>query len=617
MCGIAGIFAVDGGLPPDAEDRVAAMLDAMRHRGPDGEGLLASGRAVLGAVRLAIIDPRPEGDQPIANEDGSVTVVFNGEIYNHAALRKRLEKQGHTFRTRTDTEVLVHLYEEHDLGMVRHLRGMFAFALHDAARDRVLLARDPFGVKPLYTARHDGALFCASEVRALVAAGLGLALDRDAVGAYLATGSVPAPRTILAGVRSLLPGQIVVLDGAGSDAAERTYWTPDLTRSDDGLAWTDAVARLRNALDDSVRAHLVSDVPVGLFLSGGVDSAALAAGLARLGRPDVRAHTLGFEEGDLNESKVAAEVAGRLGLDHHVEVVSGRDAAGMVPAAVSAMDQPTVDGINTYLVARALGATGGRVALSGLGGDELLAGYGHTRTLARLQGPLRAVARTGMGRAVAPLLRSAGHGSLAARAGKVLDAGSADVPALYAAARTVLDPERLKGLGAPAPPADLFAPPSPGGHPIKCLMEMEVRNYMANQLLRDTDAMAMAHSVEARVPFLDRGLFAAAAGLPADLLLEDLPKGLLRATLPDDVRVVVPRDKRGFTLPFDRWVQGALREVVDHGLDVAAEAGLFDRAAARELVESHAAGRAHWSHVWAPAVLGLWLDDHRERMPPG
>ncbi|HXV06128.1 MAG TPA: asparagine synthase (glutamine-hydrolyzing), partial [Solirubrobacterales bacterium] len=375
MCGICGVVSAGGGPPPDVE-AVAGMSRRLVHRGPDSDGLFHRGPVALAARRLSIIDLEG-GDQPIAGEDGNVVVVQNGEIYNHRELRRELERRGHRFRTASDTEVLVHLYEEHGDDFVARLRGMFALALWDEERGRLLLARDRFGIKPLYYRVAGGQLSFASELKAMLELpGFDRGIDRRALAAYLAFNSIPAPLTIFAEARKLLPGSTLTWERDGA-VAERRYARPrpapaGATRSgpEPRLA-----AELRDVLRDSVRAHLVADVPVGVLLSGGVDSAGLAALAATETGGSLKTFSIGFEEGSFDELSLARLVAKRYRTDHH-ELVLRPDAVDLLPRLVEVFDEPFGDSsaLPTYLVSQ-LAAGEVKVALSGEGGDELFGGY--------------------------------------------------------------------------------------------------------------------------------------------------------------------------------------------------------------------------------------------------
>src|SRR3954452_17636191 len=536
VCGICGMVALDGGAVD--ERAVRAMADAIVHRGPDSEGVFADGPVALAARRLAIID-LARGDQPMRNEDGTVVVVQNGELYEHRAVQAALEQRGHRFTSHCDTEVLPHLYEERGLEFVDGVRGMFAVALWDAAERRLLLARDPFGIKPLYYRVADGVLSFASELKALVRQpGFGGDVDLEALDAYLAFNSVPAPMSIYREVRKLPAGH--VLEARDGRIAVRRYARPaPVAASDvrrDGGA--DLAVELRERLRDSVRAHLEADVPVGVFLSGGIDSSLLAALAAQESAEPVRTFSIGFEERSFDELSRARMVARRYGTDHH-ELVLRPDAAALLPEIAAAFDEPFADSsaLPTYVVAR-LASEHVKVALSGEGGDELFGGYftyvaDVLAARARVRS-LAAVARP----AVERLPSSSRRVSLEYKAKRFVRAAarpplerhhgwkeifSADArAALVAAARRPAAADPLAGWRA------RYAETA-GAEPLARLQDVDVGTYLVDDLLVKTDRASMAHSLEVRVPFLDPVVAELALALPtSQKVLLTAKKRLLR-----------------------------------------------------------------------------------------
>ena len=603
MCGIAGAVDTDGRTPAGLVDTMAGRL---AHRGPDASGNRRFGRCALAHTRLRIVDLSPAGDQPLANEDDSVWVVCNGEIYNFTELRGELERAGHRFRSHTDSEVLVHLYEAHGDAMVGRLRGMFAFAVWDERAQRLLLVRDRLGIKPLYYRTHGPGLRFASEVGALSEPSD--ELDGAAVHGFLRLGWVPGPATIRAGVRELPPGhQLSWVDGA---IRVTRYWEPPppARRGPSGDE-----SGLREALHDAARRHLVADVPVGLFLSSGVDSAVVGS-LAAHSAPDVRGYTVAFETG-ADEAGGAAAIARRLGIDHTVVRVGGSDVLGSLDAIVSAMDQPTVDGVNSWVVSRAVREAGPVVALSGLGGDELFGGYSTFRHVPRIAAAGR-VARALPGRvrrsvdASAALVPAAAH-SRARRAAEAALSGGWD--SAYGAVRGLFGAGELAALcpgldgGGPAR-RHVHLPPAEGLGGRAMVGRLELDNYLPYQLLRDTDCMSMAHALEVRVPLLDDRVVAVAA---ARLGEPGWGKERMVAAADPALADLTGVAKRTFTLPFDRWMQGPLRDRAAASLVHLGEAGLgFDRRRLGDLWFAYRAGRVGWRPVWALAVLGMWLEHH-------
>ncbi len=609
MCGIAGYVGWDR--PRDESDAdLRRMCGAIVHRGPDDEGRLAIPGAALGMRRLSIIDVAG-GHQPMENEDGTVHVVFNGEIYNHHELHDRLVRRGHRLRTHSDTETLVHLYEDHGAGLAEHLRGMFGFAIYDAPRRRLVLARDRLGQKPLYYWERDGGLAFASEVRSLREfPGFRAEVDPAAVAEYLRLGYVPDPLCIYRGVRKLPPGHVLVWErGAGPARVER-YWTP--VRAEVPMGEDEAVAELRRLLADAVRSHLESEVPLGAFLSGGVDSSAVVAEMARqLDRP-VRTFSIGFDVDAYNEAPHAAAVARALGTEH-TELIVRPDADALVERVVLGFDEPFADSsaLPTYLVAE-LARRHVTVALSGDGGDELFAGY--TR-YAELMGrrELPAWAR----RVLAPAARALPHGAYGRN--RLLDMSRAlrqryatTVALTLAGAEGGVARPHLPGAAAPidAPIRALFA--EAGGRDLLTQLTLvDLQSYLPGDILTKVDRMSMAVSLEARVPLLDHPLVEFAVSLPSALKLRDgTGKWIFRKAIEGLVPPsVLEKPKQGFAVPLAHWFRGPLRYRLDAlAADGAPVLEYAERSAVERLRAEHLSGRRDQSStLWRLLVLDLWL----------
>ena len=613
MCGICGI-AVAGAADPAA---VAAMSDALRHRGPDAHGRAAVGPVVLDARRLAIIDLE-HGDQPIATEEGAVTVAQNGEIYNHAELRRELEARGHRFRTRCDTEVIGHLYEEEGAGAFARLRGMFAIALWDARARRLVLARDRFGIKPLFHARlRNGALTFASELSALaLAPGFPGELDPAALEAYLAFNSIPAPMTAYAAARKLPAGHWLAWD-ADTGRVEIARWCrPRPATVPRAEPSTVLAAELRDRLRDSVRAHLVADVPVGVLLSGGIDSSALTALAAQESGYPVQTFSIGFEERSFDELERARLVARRYGTDHH-ELVVRPDAARLLPEIAAASDEPLGDSsaLPTYLVSR-LAAEHVKVVLSGEGGDELFGGY-ETYAAGLLAARFGRAAR-----ALAPLAERLPSGNRRVPLDYKLKrfTRAAHLPPLEAhlAFKEIFGPAQRRALlgGAVADPPAIHRvrwAESAGAPLLARLQDLDLGTYLVDDLLLKTDRMSMAHSLEARVPFLDAHVAELALALRTRDKVRGLAKKRLlrRAVAPLVPRAIVRGRKRGFSIPAAAWLRGPL---LPFARDVLSPArlraqGVLDAATAGRVLDRHAAGAEDLSRqLWGLMALSLWLD---------
>jgi asparagine synthase (glutamine-hydrolysing) len=615
MCGICGVVAGERQGAPD-RDVVARMSGRLVHRGPDDDGLFCEGPVALAARRLSIID-LAHGHQPIENEDGSCVVVQNGEIYNYRELKRELEGRGHRFATDCDTEVLVHAYEEWGEAFVERLRGMFAIALWDKRRRRLLLARDRFGIKPLYYSHAEGGLSFASELKAMLEQpGFSRQIDPQAVSAYLAFNSIPAPLTIFKQARKLPPGHL--LSWEGGEVALRRYARPGPTSEARGGSAGDLAAELREVLDDSVRAHLVADVPVGVLLSGGVDSGGLAALASQhVGEP-LRTFSIGFEEEGFNELSRARLVAERYGTDHH-ELVLRPNAVELLPKLVEAFDEPFGDSsaLPTYLVSE-LAVSEVKVALSGEGGDELFGGY-YTYVadlLARRVGRLAALARP-LAEALPSRTDRVGFDYKAKRFAR-----AAAQPPLerHHGWKEIFSPQartELAGPGASAwDPLDLYREryaETAGAEPLARMQDVDLGIYLVDDLLVKTDRLSMAHSLELRVPFLDPKVAEFAFSLPTKLKVRGLAKKrLLRQALaPLLPREIVHGRKQGFSIPIAAWLRGPLEPFAREVLSPSAIArqGLLDPAAVTPVLDRHCAGQEDLSRqIWGLMALTLWFD---------
>ena len=610
MCGICGIASTRGRI---ARKRLDAMSATLAHRGPDSDGTFVKGGVGLASRRLAIID-LDGGDQPIANEDGSCVVVSNGEIYNYSELTLELERAGHLLRTRSDTETIVHAYEEWGLGFAARLRGMFAVAIWDAGRRRLVLARDRFGIKPLYYREAGGELSFASELDALQKGDL----DLDALEAFLATNSVPGPLSIFREIRKLLPGHLLIWE-RGTVVIERFARPGPLPPRFDDEA--ELVEECRARLRDSVKAHLVSDVPVGVLLSGGVDSGVLAALAAGESSEPLRTFSIGFEEQSFDELAGARAVAARYATRHR-ELVLRPDAALLLPALADAFDEPFADSsaLPTYLVSR-LAAEDVKVALSGEGGDELFGGY-YTYTadlLAERFGRVAALARP----AVERLPSSTRRASFDYRAKRFTRAAhlpplerhygwreifSSDARAELTGRRHEFDPLSLDRAR--------FAE-TEGSELLTRLQDVDLGGYLVDDLLVKTDRASMAWSLEARVPFLDTVVANLAFSLPAKLKVRGFEKKRLlrKAVEPLLPHEVVHGPKRGFSIPAAAWLRGELAPFAHETLaaETLRRQGYLQPKAVAEVLDRHVSGREDLSRqLWGLLAFTLWFERHVE-----
>jgi asparagine synthase (glutamine-hydrolysing) len=627
MCGICGVVGhID-------EPLLRRMTRTMVHRGPDDEDLYLGEGVGLGVRRLSIID-LAGGRQPIANEDGTIRVVFNGEIYNYQSLRDRLEKQGHRFTTNSDTEVLVHLYEEYGDAGVHLLRGMFAYALWDGRQRRLLLVRDRVGIKPLYYAEAGGSLLFASEAKALfVHPALTPEADIEALDLYLTFQYVPGPRTLFRGVHKLLPGHLLVMENNRVEI--HRYWDVVFGEGERGIDLDDAAEEFRHLFDEAVRLHLVSDVPVGALLSGGIDSSSVVALMAEAAPASVQTFTVGFDmPGMHNELADARLVAKHFRTDHH-EIVTAPDTANLLPKLIWHLDEPIADpaALPTYHLCRFAHQTV-PVVLTGEGGDELLGGYPRYAWFLmakRLQQLLPAEFRERvllpLGRMITarPRYRKALEDVLAERddASRHLRWIANFDDALKA---RVVSPDLRADLGGKA--EALVAAYLDGGSPnpgdlVHRLIALDMHTWLVDDILTKMDKMSMATSVEARVPFLDHHLVEFVAALPVSLKIRTLgTKQLLRHTMCDFLPPhTLARRKHAFLVPVDQWLRGPLRDFLRETLltERARQRGWLDPTVVEAMVDAHRAGTASYGQqIWNLLCLELWARvflDGRGREP--
>jgi asparagine synthase (glutamine-hydrolysing) len=612
MCGIAGIASLDG--RPVALDELRTMCAALAHRGPDDEGFHVGAGVGLGMRRLSIIGV-DNGRQPVSNEDGSIRVVFNGEIYNYRELRDELGRRGHVFSTSTDTEVIAHLYEERGVRCISALRGMFAFALWDEPRRRLLLARDRLGIKPLYYTEAGGRLIFASELKAILALDEGAPpLDWAALDGLLTFQVTPRDASIVKGVRKLEPGHLLVAAPGRPPHTER-YWEacfqPDHSKTE-----AQFVKDLRNLLEESVRLHLVSDVPVGAFLSGGTDSSAIVAMMSRLNPAPVQTFSIGFRDAAYNELDAARLVATSFGTDHR-ELVLEPDALGALEDIAWHLDEPFGDSsaIPTYMVSK-LASERVKVVLSGDGGDELFAGYdkyaveGRERRYRFLPGPAR--------RMLGALSRRMPEGMRGRNYLRHMSLAGAE---RYLDASTLFRRDQLGDLLT----AEAFHMvtrhdasrssrawlANGHGHWLSALQSFDLHAYLPLDILTKVDRMSMAHSVEARVPLLDHRLVEFAATIPPALQLRHgTRKYLFRAALQGVVPApILARPKRGFAIPLGRWFRGGLSGFVRDLLlsERSRQRGIFDPAKVERLIEEPRRGQEDLDlQLWTLISLELW-----------
>ena len=604
MCGIVGI-ATTGYHSVEPEAAMRRMLGAIRHRGPDDRGCeLVSVRGSevwLGNTRLAIQDLSAAGHQPMRDPRTGNWIVINGEIYNHREVRRALPAPETGWRSSGDTETVLQAYAVWGKECLSRLRGMFALAIWDEAAGELWCARDRLGIKPFYFHADDNRFVFASEVRALLASGLvERRLNERGLAGFVRFGSLPEPLTLIEGVQSLPAGHWLRIRD-GKIIEQHRYWSPNPIATVNQRE-AETIKAVRQHLERAIADHLLSDVPVASFLSGGIDSSIVTALAAKASSSPIKTFTVGFRDAELDESEYAQAVATRYRTDHQRILLSDDEAVEMVSDAVAAMDLPSADGVNTYVVSSAVARNGIKVVLSGLGGDELFGGYRSFKLLPQME---RWAAVTSL---LPKRLRrmAAGGGSKGQRAAEMTGTG-VSVSERYNFMRAMWADRELQQMGV-IPMGYSIPEPSPRLTGATQVSLLELQGYMRSTLLRDSDAMSMAHSLELRVPLLDHGLVECcvasqvAGGGQKTLLLKAAGE-----LLPDGI---ANRPKQGFVFPMDRWMRGALRQVVAEGISHLEEAEVFPEVDFRRLVEQFQAGQLTWSRLWAFVVLGHWMKAH-------
>lgn len=636
MCGIAGWINLNNSNTPDTEEILHSMCESIVHRGPNSEGLWTDETVALGMRRLSIIDLHT-GDQPVFNCDRSVVVMMNGELYNYREVREDLESRGHTFTTKSDTEILPHLYEEYGEALVDHLNGMYAFSLWDSRQKKLIIARDRFGEKPLYYGVFDGKLLWASEPKALLAhPAVTPEIDLNSLRQYLSFDYVPAPHSIYKGISKLPAAHMMVVENG--EVRTRRYW--DMSWSTDtpvGMSVAStrrevAEIELRDLLSDAVRMRLVADVPLGILLSGGIDSSTVAAFAVKHASERVKTFSIGFEEDSFDESKYARQVAKHLDTEHYEEKLSATTAGDLINEIGEWLDEPLSDGslIPTFLLAQFV-RKHVTVALGGDGGDELFAGYPmyHAHNVTQKYRAIPAFLRRGV---IAPIVNAlpvsrenmsfdykakrfvraaeldlverhqtwfgsfaaSQHGQLLTR--EVLEQTSSDI---YREAR-----EMLTNCDATTD--------------IERMQYLDINYYLAEDILTKVDRAAMAVSLETRAPFLDPRIGQFAASLPLEQKLngksgKHILKQAMAPLLPHDI---LHRPKKGFGIPIAEWLRGRLRPLMEEMLDgkLLREQGLFEPKFVRGLIDEHLAGKAsHHKELWTLLVFQLWYSRFLQR----
>ena len=621
MCGICGIYGTEK--LPAARDQVSKMSEKLAHRGPDASGVWSEGNACLAHRRLSVIDPSESANQPFVSRDGRFILSYNGEIYNFRQIREELDSE---FFTDCDTEVIIEAFRQWGIACLQKFNGMFAFALYDRQSEEFFLVRDRLGIKPLYWFRTDEQVYFSSEVRSLLASGaIDTRLNRDSLVDYLRYQTVHEPNTLIDGLHMLPAGHYMKL--ADNETHTRAFWRAEYMVSDEAtnMSREEVVERVSELIGESVQSRLISDVPLGAFLSGGIDSSAIVALMAEKAQGQVKTFNVSFREEEFSEARYARMIAEKFDTDHTEIELSADHFLKTLPDALQAMDHPSGDGPNTFVVSKATRDAGITVALSGLGGDELFAGYDLFERTYRLKEEtwltsypkwLRRLAGKAYG------LRN--PGMKARKFEEVLTLDYLDAEYLYPVNRRVLLDETIERLvnrgKLPADRVQAIAADGIAygteGFSLPWLSKIsyaELSTYMKHVLLRDTDQMSMAHALEVRVPFLDHRLVEFMLGVPDRVKFPNTPKQLLVEAmgdrLPDEV---VNRPKMGFTLPYDHWLKGPLKNFAEERIHSLGNRDSFDSKKVEKTWNGFLKGdkSVSWSRVWHLLVLEDWLQRH-------
>ena len=614
MCGICGIVKSEA---PVTDDEILAMREVLRHRGPDSAGQIVKGRVGLGHRRLSIIDLSEAGSQPMLNENGSICLVFNGEIYNFQELQQFLEKKGHHFRSQSDSEVIVHAYEEFGIDCLNHFRGMFAFALWDHDRRRLFAARDRLGKKPFFYCLHKGDFYFGSEIKAILAAPqIPRDLDWESLGFFLSLNYTPAPFTLFQGIRQLEPAQYLLWES--DQLIVKNYWDLPYPPEVSEVAGRDVFPEFEKIFNDAIRLRLIADVPLGAFLSGGLDSAAVVASAASLYAGRLKTFAIGFGEKSYDERPYARQVANRYGTEHH-EIVVTPEVEAILPKLVWHGEEPTADSsmVPVYYLSR-FASQEVKVVLSGDGADEILAGYPTYQAHFLLKGlqKLPSPAQKSLHRLAQSLPVSHRKVSWDFKLKRLTAALSWDLDYAHYSWRRIWDPEGLAKLlpGRTLPEGfelyNYWLQRCSGSTALNRMLYADTRFYLPNDMLVKVDRMTMAHGLEARAPFLDHVLVELAARFPDTWKLKGLiwKKYLLRRLLKGKVSPAIRwQSKRGFNVPVGLWLKGELKDYCADHLRQLRHLGGFDMNYLEEVRQKHLRDEQDFSHhLWGLLILSLW-----------
>jgi asparagine synthase (glutamine-hydrolysing) len=623
MCGINGIFGLSD--TEIAKQKIIAMNNCMQHRGPDDEGVYVKEKIALGHRRLSIIDLSAAGHQPMTSSDGRYQIIYNGELYNYRELKFELqrvvsgsEQKAYLFRTNTDTEVIIAAYARWGSECLKHFNGMFAFAIWDDQAKELFVARDRLGIKPLYYLYTNGVFAFSSELRSLLSSGLiPKKLDEDSLIDYLRYQTVHAPNTIVKGIKMLLPGHL--LEMKNEKLSTRTYWSlgKNINNASENKSYQEVCKDVNLLLTKAVERRLIADVPFGAFLSGGIDSSAIVGLMSKVSSEKVKTFSITFDESEFSEAKYAQLIAKKFNTDHHEIKLSPADFINELPNALKAMDHPSGDGPNTYVVSKATKNAGITMALSGLGGDELFAGYDVFKRSLELNRKswLNLVPR--FARNIGGnILTKVKPGIASEKIAELISQRRIDFNFFYPLSRQVLMDEQIfKLINRTSLPDNMVAAiikatGSETNSVITKVSVAEISTYMQNVLLRDTDQMSMAHALEVRVPFIDYTLVEYVLGLPDKYKSTSSPKKLLvdslEGLLPDEI---VHRLKMGFTFPWKNWMKNELKTFCEQKMRSLSKRKIFREHEVMKLWNDFLSDdpRVTWSRTWYLVVLENWL----------
>jgi asparagine synthase (glutamine-hydrolysing) len=622
MCGINGIYGVTKLSNP--KELLEKMNSVTHHRGPDFSAVYIDEQVAFGHNRLAIIDLNTSSNQPFISNDGNVVLAFNGEIYNYQEVRKLIDN--YDFKTNSDTEVIVAAYQKWGIGCVHQFNGMFAFAIWDKALQKFFLVRDRLGIKPIYYFDNNQQFAFSSELRGLLSLPfIDKKINPSALADYVQYGTVHAPRTIIQDIKMLLPGHYMTISDDGSTITE--YWdiNQKYSRKSQGQSYDEVKTEVRNLFFKSVERRLIADVPFGAFLSGGIDSSAVVAAMSKVSPNKIKTFSITFEEEAFSEAKYARIIAEKYNTDHTEIKLTPEDFLKTLPKAIASMDHPSFDGVNSYVVSEVTKKAGVTMALSGLGGDELFAGYDIFKRAYSLLDKkwmfsFPHILRSFAGTAIKLAKPSVSSEKIA----KILKVKYLELPYYYPINREIYSDEEVQqcvyGISeysnAVKEIVDFGVGINTNGSKAPFLSRVsyaEINTYMQNVLLRDTDQMSMAHALEVRVPFLDYELVEYVYGVKDEFKYPHSPKKLLVDALGDLLpNEIVNRPKMGFTFPWESWMRGNLKGYCVEGLDALKATKIVDEDFINKQWKSFLSGssKTKWSHFWHLVVLGQWIKEN-------